>query len=102
MYAIRSYYEIYVRVSDLAQDDLLKVIFSKLSSWEQAADYLMTVIEQLARRLAIAVENEADPALEAEYLYQVYLAIQRLQATLREHHPAQISLALFFRILLQP
>ncbi|RKD86490.1 PD-(D/E)XK nuclease family protein [Mangrovibacterium diazotrophicum] len=93
--------KIYVRVSDLAQDDLLKVIFSKLSSWEQAADYLMTVIEQLARRLAITAENEADPALEAEYLYQVYLAIQRLQATLREHHPAQISLALFFRILLQ-
>ena len=55
----------------------------------------------LALKLGASSDNESDPALEAEYLYQVYLAIQRLQETLEQFHPARISLSLFYRILQQ-
>ena len=91
----------YVRVSDLTQDELLSLIFQRLSSWEDCADYLLNVITLLAQRLATNTGDESDPALETEYLYQVYLAIQRLQATLKKDYPAKLSLPLFYRILLQ-
>jgi len=93
--------KIYVRVSDLEKDDLLRMIFARLSSWEDFANYLMKVIEVLAKRLEAKTEAESEPALEPEYLYQVYLAIERLRATLQKHHPTKISLTLFYRILLQ-
>lgn len=93
--------KIYVRCTDLKTDELLGLIFRKLGSWGECAAYLLDVIRQLAQRLKTSVGNEADPGLEAEYLYQVYLAIQRLQETLQKHHPAKISLSLFYRILSQ-
>ncbi|WP_372774129.1 PD-(D/E)XK nuclease family protein [Mangrovibacterium sp.] len=93
--------KIYVRISDLNQDKLLGEIFRRMTSWEACSDYLLQVVKQLAQRLGEASEDETNPALDAEYLYQVYLVIQRLQATLLKHHPAKISLALFYRILMQ-
>ncbi|WP_163707676.1 PD-(D/E)XK nuclease family protein [Mangrovibacterium lignilyticum] len=93
--------KIYVRASDLKQDKLLGLIFQRINSWEKYADYLLNVVQLLALRLSRNDEKEEDPALEAEYLYQVYLAIQRLQETLQKYHPAKISLSLYYRILLQ-
>jgi len=93
--------KIYVRTSDLRQSQLLTLIFTKLNTWEECAAYQLNVVKLLALKLGASSENESDPALEAEYLYQVYLAIQRLQETLEQFHPARISLSLFYRILQQ-
>lgn len=93
--------KIYVRCSDLKADVLLELIFRKLASWQECASYLLDVVRLLAQRQKSNPENENDPGLESEYLYQVYLAIQRLQETLEKHHPAKISLSLFYRILSQ-
>lgn len=99
--AIHTENKIYVRTTDLAKNELLTLVFSKLSSWQDCAGYLLNVVKLLALKLGASVENESDPALEAEYLYQVYLAIQRLKETLEKFHPAKISLSLFYRILQQ-
>ena len=92
--------KIYVRTADLKSSELLSVVFSQQGSWKETADYFLRII----RMLALGFQNEKDDGpvrLEAEYLYQVYLAVQRLADTLGEFHQEKISLSLFFRILVQ-
>ncbi len=91
--------KIYVRASDLKKDDLLDLVFNKEENWKSFADYLMAVM----RKLAIRYPGDEDSPiqLEVEYLYQVYISVQRLVDTLQKFHHEKISLALFYRILLQ-
>jgi len=99
--AIHRENKIYIRVSDFGEQDLLKLIFKRVLSWGECADYLLDVVRALAQRQASFASDETKPELEAEYLYQVYIAIQRLKETLLEFHFADISLPLFYRILQQ-
>ncbi|PTN09778.1 PD-(D/E)XK nuclease family protein [Mangrovibacterium marinum] len=99
--AIHAENKVYVRTSDLAENDLLKLIFTRLTRWQDCAAYLLNVVKMQAVRLGSSREDEAEPALENEYLYQAYLAIQRLTETLEQFHPAKISMSLFYRILQQ-
>lgn len=93
--------KIYVRKSDLQGNDLLRQIFQKFSNWQDFSDYLLAVVRLIAHDLGEEPEENEKPALENEYLYQAYVAIQLLRETLQKYHPAKISLSLFFRILQQ-
>ncbi len=91
--------KIYVRTSDLQADGLLALIFSRQVNWQESAAYFMNIVKMLAERCR---NDEDEPIrLEAEYLYQVYLAVQRLVDTLGKFHHEKISLSLFYRVLLQ-
>ncbi|MCW0482907.1 PD-(D/E)XK nuclease family protein [Gaoshiqia sediminis] len=91
--------KIYVRTSDLKKDELFSLAFTRQEDWRGCADYFMKLVRMLAVRYQS--KGGASVHLEAEYLYQVYLAVQRLVDTLEQFHPEKISLSLFYRILVQ-
>lgn len=91
--------KIYVRKSDLGKTHLLSLIFSHHSAWKDCATNLMDIIRHLGLRFS-GEEEDAPVKLEGEYLYQTYLAIQRLSDTLTDHGTT-VSIALFFRLLVQ-
>ncbi len=91
--------KIHVRQSDLIQNELLRLIFTPQPDWKSCAEYVMAVIRQLG--LQFASYEDAPVNLEGEYLYQAYLAIQRLSDTLEKLSTGKLSLTLFFRLLIQ-
>lgn len=95
---IRKENKIYVRISDLTCEGLPPQLFTRQESWRDFADYLMSIIRELALQYT---NDEGESHLQAEYLYQVYTSLQRLTDTLHQFHTEKISLALFYRILLQ-
>ena len=91
--------KIYVRASDMKGDDLLELIFQKQENWRNSADWFLSVIKKLALRL-----NQTDEKpirLDAEYLFQVFLALQRLVDTLSKYQPEQMTMPLFHRIFIR-
>lgn len=91
--------KIYVRASDLNDGDLLELIFQKPENWYDSACWFLSVIKKLANRIQPSDEEPA--RLDVEFLYQVFLALQRLVDTLNSYYPEQITLSLFFRIFLR-
>ncbi|WP_339734453.1 PD-(D/E)XK nuclease family protein [uncultured Sunxiuqinia sp.] len=96
---IRSKNKIHVRQADLNRSELLKLIFSTQNNWKAFAEYLMEIISNLGLRFSSA--EDAPVKLDGEYLYQAYLSIQRLVDTLDELADQKMSVALFFRLLIQ-
>ena len=91
--------KIYVLQQDLETSRLLSLIFSPKKDWKSCGAYIMNILRTLGLRFS---SNEDAPVnLEGEYLYQAYLSIQRLVDTLSESDEKNISVALFFRILIQ-
>ncbi|WP_423128181.1 PD-(D/E)XK nuclease family protein [Gaoshiqia sp. Z1-71] len=91
--------KIYVRTADLRKDDLLELIFSRQENWRDYAVYFMEIVRKLA--VGFPQRDDSPVRLEPEYLYQVFLAVQRLAGTLGMYYADAISLSLFYRILLQ-
>lgn len=90
--------KIYVRAADMKGDDLLELIFQKQETWRNSAEWFLSVIKKLALRL-----NQTDEKpirLDAEYLFQVFLALQRLVDTLSKYQSEQLTIPLFHRIFI--
>ncbi len=96
---ILSQNKIYVRAADLKEDELLGLIFQKQENWKSAAEWLLTIIKKLAMRMPQAEDQPV--RLEAEYLYQVFLTLQRLADTLNKYQPEQVTLPLFYRLFVR-
>ena len=96
--AIHAENKIYVPVKDLKETRLLETIFEKQYDWMTTAAYLKRIIQQLANLFS---EDDDTVLLEAEYLYQVFLALHRLEDSLAKFHLEKVSMDLFFRILRQ-
>ena len=91
--------KIYVGTRDLKDGDLPELIFRKQNDWHEAAGWFLSLIKKLANRVPQA--DEQPVSLEVEFLYQAFLALQRLVDTLGRHYPGQITLSLFYRLLLR-
>ncbi|MGV8092621.1 MAG: PD-(D/E)XK nuclease family protein [Mangrovibacterium sp.] len=96
---IRRQNKIYVRASDMKGDDLLELIFRKQENWRDAADWFLAILKKLALRLHQTDEQPVSP--DTEYLFQVFLALQRLVDTLSKYQPEQITLSLFYRVFIK-
>jgi len=91
--------KVYIRASDMKGDELLELIFQKQENWRDSADWFLSVIKKMAIRLH---QNDDQPVrLDAEYLFQVFLALQRLIDTLGKYQPEQMTLSLFHRIFIR-
>ena len=95
--AIQQQNRIYVSVSEMSNDDLLKLIFQKKQNWREQAEVFLAILKKLALRYT----DEEDAGLEPEHLYQAYIQINRLIDTLVNYHSEQITVPLFFRILIR-
>ncbi len=91
--------KIYVRASEMKVGDLPGLIFRKQESWQDAVQWLLALIKKLANK--VRHSNEQPIRLEAEFLYQAFLALQRLADILNRNYAEQITLSLFYRIFLR-
>ena len=91
--------KIYVRAAEMKGDDLLELIFQKQENWRDSADWFLSVIKKLALRLHRT--DDQPIRLDAEYFFQVFLALQRLIDTLSKYQPEQMTLSLFYRIFIR-
>ncbi|MGE4587331.1 MAG: PD-(D/E)XK nuclease family protein, partial [Mangrovibacterium sp.] len=95
---IRKQNKIYVCADEFRDDPLLQQVFRYQHNWSDAARWLMDILRVLAVQLSKLEERPV--RLESEYLYQVYLAVQRL-TDLLTGQAAVLSLVLFYRLLLR-
>ena len=72
--------KVYINATELRINAFVSRIFSSPESWSDVLDYFLDILKELALRYNPV--NDEQHKLEAEYLYQAYLAIQRLKDTL--------------------
>ncbi len=93
--------KIYVPIDELQGSELSKIIFKRIDNWQDFINYLLDTIAELARQYQLNKEQTSIASLNSEYLYQVYINIQRLNDTLAQHKEHKISMSLFYRLLYQ-
>ena len=86
-----------MRRPELNFSPFVEKIFSCPENWDQILDYFLDVIKELSAKFDDA-ENEK-LRLESEYLYQAYLAIQRLKDTLRGLNVPDFPVKIVYRLL---
>lgn len=102
---IRKHNKIFVPQNELGVTPLLKHIFVALDRADEACDYLLNLLVMLQNELDDA---EASPdeenaevsvvALEREFIYHYYLAINRLKGIMQENG-VEMNVATFFKLL---
>jgi len=95
--AIHHKNRVYINSADLAFDPFVKKIFSSPETWENVIDYFLDILKDLSLRFD-STENE-QVKLEAEYLFQAYLAVQRLKETMTEINIPDFPVKILFRLL---
>jgi len=70
---------IYIYQSNLAMNDLFRLIFKKIEKPEDIAGYLLEILEMITGR---DDEKKPVPAMELEFIYRIYTRIQRLKDVL--------------------
>jgi CRISPR/Cas system-associated exonuclease Cas4 (RecB family) len=89
--------KVYLNVEELCFNPFLSKIFSCPEDWRQFFDYLLEALKEISLKFELP-ENESSK-LEAEYLFQAYLAIQRLKDTLEGLHLADFPMKILFRLV---
>ena len=107
---IRSHNKIFVRAGELGVTPLSRVIFTPLQSADGACDYLLRILALLQQELddeqaALPDDDEAPEekplstlALEKEFIYHYYLAVNRLRDIMTTNC-VEMNVATFFRLL---
>lgn len=89
--------KVYINSAELRIDSFVSRIFSAPESWPEVLDYFLEILKELALRYNPAEDEQHK--LEAEYLYQAYLAIQRLKDTLITLNVPDFPVKIMFRLL---
>jgi len=89
--------KVYIDAAELNFNLFLQKIFSASDSWSGILDYFLDILKELSLKFNPA-ENE-QLKLEAEYLFQAYLAIQRLKDTLTGLNVPDFPVKIMFRLL---
>lgn len=89
--------KIYIEAKELNFSQFLKKIFYYPENWMNVLDYFLDVLKELSGKLD-STENE-QVKLEAEYLFQAFLAIQRLKDTLTELNVPDFPVKILYRLL---
>jgi len=89
--------KVYIDSSELNFSPFVSKMFSCPDKWPEILEYFLDVLRELALRFD-STENE-QVKLEAEYLFQAFLAIQRLKDTLAELNVPDFPLKILYRLL---
>ena len=89
--------KVYIDASDLNFNLFVKKIFSCPESLIDMLDYFLEVIKELSFKFDIT-ENE-QVKIEAEYIFQAFIAIQRLKETLLEINVSDFPVKILYRLL---
>jgi len=89
--------KVYVNASELKIDSFVAKLFSSPESWSELLDYFLDILKELAVKFNPAEDEQHK--LESEYIYQAYLAIQRLKDSLLLLNIPDFPVKIMFRLL---
>ncbi len=89
--------KVYIDSGELKLNSFVRKIFSSPESWTDVLDYFLDILKELSLKFNPAGDEQHK--LESEYLYQAYLAIQRLKDTLTDLHIPDFPVKIMFRLL---
>jgi CRISPR/Cas system-associated exonuclease Cas4 (RecB family) len=89
--------KIYINATELSFSPFLTKIFACPETWLDILDYFLNVLKELSSKFD-STENE-QVKLESEYLFQAFLAIQRLKDTLSELNVPDFPVKIMYRLL---
>lgn len=102
---IRKHNKVFVSQEELGVTPLLKHIFADLKNANEACEYLLSLLVMLQSELDDADEkaengsnNLSVIALEREFIYHYYLAVNRLKGIMQENG-IEMNVATFFKLL---
>lgn len=103
---IKQFNKVFIPVSELGRTELLKLLFVSLETADQAADYLIAILEYLQQGIENKNESNAEEAehsislsaLEKEFLYHYYITVKRLKEVIRDERTL-MNVTTFFRLL---
>lgn len=89
--------KVYINVSELKINPFVSRMFSSPESWNEILDYFLEILKELALKFNPAEDEQHK--LESEYIYQAYLAIQRLKESLQLLNIQDFPVKIMFRLL---
>jgi CRISPR/Cas system-associated exonuclease Cas4 (RecB family) len=89
--------KVYITSTELKFSMFIEKIFACPESWLEVMDYFLDVLKELSVKFD-SKENE-QVKLESEYLFQAYLAIQRLKNTLQVLNIPDFPVKILYRLL---
>ncbi|MCH5327737.1 MAG: PD-(D/E)XK nuclease family protein [Coprobacter sp.] len=99
---IRRYNRIFIPEQELARNELLKRIFVPLTRAEEAADYLLSILEYLQQNheeeTGSDENGESLSPIEKEFLYHYYITVNRMKEVMNEQR-IEMNVSTFFRLL---
>lgn len=92
---------VYVAPDVFGDDELLKQIFIKVDDVNSISDYLLDILHKINKEINIVVdEDEEAPAnLEQEYIYYIYLELNKLKEIITKHNIEFQKLDTFLNLL---
>ena len=89
--------KVYIDARELNFSPFIRKMFSAPESWTGILDYFLEVVKELSLKFD-STDNE-QVKLESEYLFQAYLAIQRLKETLIALNVPDFPVKILYRLL---
>ncbi len=89
--------KVYIDSAELNFNPFVAGIFSCPENWQQILDYFLEVLKELSLKFN-STEND-QVKLESEYLYQAFLAVQRLKDTLLDLNVPDFPVKIMYRLL---
>jgi inactivated superfamily I helicase len=89
--------KVYIDAAELNFSPFLKKIFSASDNWSGILDYFLDILKELSLKFNPAEDEQVK--LESEYLFQAFLAIQRLKDTLSGLNVPDFPVKIMFRLL---
>jgi len=89
--------KVYINASELNLNSFVKKVFSSPVTWQETLDYFSDVIKELSIKFDSTKNDQVK--LEAEYLYQAFLSIQRLKDTLIALNVPDFPVKIMYRLL---
>lgn len=89
--------KVYINASELKINPFVARLFSSPETWIDLLDYFLDILKELSLKYNPA--NDEQHKLESEYLYQAYLAIQRLKDSLSQLNIPDFPVKIMFRLL---
>jgi hypothetical protein len=97
---ITRFNKIYISKEEFGKDDLLKLIFTHQPQPRHISVYICNILKKLMDLLQQPQENETTAALELEFVYHCYTAVNRIGGLL-ENFPVEMSNETFARLVRQ-
>ena len=102
---IKQYNKVFIPVSELGRTELLKLLFVSLETANQAADYLINILEYLQQGLQNDHNDSEEEEhtvqfseIEKEFLFHYYITVKRLKDVIKDEN-IQMNVSTFFRLL---